>query len=244
MTVIAAVRTPHRVVMGCDTRTDYSGTGMLIQDSKIGTLIAPNGDRVLIASSGNAAMQRVVQRGLKIDDTPDASDDTAADLWADAVAVAITDLLADSKPAVVNSGGDEASSIDGTLILAWRQHLWWIFTHSAVRPAGGVLAIGSGVEVALGSLHTAAQADMDPEEAVQLAVRLACRHASGCGMDDRGPLMHYTVDPLVPQQAARSIAVETAKQRLAAAQTSGDPLDIRDAEIRLRRANAGEFDIC
>ncbi|PKV80897.1 Ntn hydrolase family protein [Nocardia fluminea] len=194
MTVIAAIATADRVVMGCDTRTDYSGTGIMTVGAKISTLYAPNGDKVLIAAAGNAALRHVVVRGLGIGATPDPTDIAAADQWADGIAVAAVDGAAEAKPAVLSQSDGYAPSLDGTLLLAWRQHLWWISTHAAMRPHPGIIAIGSGTEVALGSLHTADAFDIEPTFAVDMAVRLACRHAEGCGIDDRGPIIHSTVD--------------------------------------------------
>lgn len=200
MTVIAAVATEDRVVMGCDTRTDYSGTGIHCGRGKIAVLRLPperlgqQGEPVLLAASGNAAILSVVARGLKLD-TPGASDAEAADKWASVVAEAITDLLASANPPLLSNGdANGAGSLDGTLVMAWRQHLWWVYSHTAVRPYPQVLAVGSGTEVALGSLHTSIALGASPRVAVDTAVRLACRIASGCGLDDRGPLIYSTAD--------------------------------------------------
>jgi ATP-dependent protease HslVU (ClpYQ) peptidase subunit len=201
VTVIAAIATADRVIMGCDTRTDYSGTGIMTAGAKISTLRAPNGDKVLLGAAGNASLRHVAVRGLGLGATPDPNDIAAANSWADELAVFIADGAAQANPAVVNSSTEHAAAtLDGCLLLAWRHHLWWIFTHAAVSPFPGIMAIGSGTEVALGSLHTTAKFGFDPTfgidpvEAVDLAVRLACRHAEGCGVDDRGPIIHSTVD--------------------------------------------------
>ncbi|WP_280502049.1 hypothetical protein [Nocardia farcinica] len=193
MTVIAAIATPTHVVIGSDTRHDYSGTGLHTTAGKVGTLTAPNGDAILLAVSGNASLLPVALRTVKLEGTPNPDDTADADAWANAMAEAITGALNDATPTLtIPSGEAGAAAIDGTLLLAWRQHLWWIYTHTAARPYGGILAIGSGTDVALGSLHTSQLYGVDPTEAVDLAVRLACRHASGCGVDERGPLIHTT----------------------------------------------------
>lgn len=195
VTVIAAIATDNRVILGCDTRTSYGSTGIMTVGAKIDTLQAPNGDRVLIAASGDAALRTVAVRNLGFGATPDPSDAAAADEWAAALAEAFTDGAASVTPPVLRPAGDHgAGSLDGTLLLAWQNHLWWIFAHTAVRPHPAIMAIGSGTEVALGSLHTSTKVGLDPVEAVALAVRLACRHADGCGIDERGPIIHSTVD--------------------------------------------------
>lgn len=193
MTIIAAVATADRVVMGCDTAVDYSGPAVYKAAGKIGTLYTPKGEKVLLAASGSASILALILRNLKIADTPDPADPAAADAWADAIAEAVTDILASAAPPLLttaDTGG--AAALDGTLAMAWRQHLWWLYTHTADRPHPAVLAIGSGTEVALGSLHTSTLLATFPEAAVDMAVRLACRHATGCGIDERGPLLHST----------------------------------------------------
>ncbi|MET8648433.1 hypothetical protein [Nocardia aurea] len=191
MTVIAAIATIDHVVMACDTRYDYSGTGLYAEHGKIGELFTPRGDKVLIAATGSGSLLSMVMRNLQLDNGPDPSDATSADEWAAAVADAITELLAESKPSGL-AATDGAEHINGTFLIAWRQYMWWLYTHTAIRAYGPVLALGSGCEVALGSLNTAVRAQMAPEEAVDFAVRLACQHASGCGIDVRGPLIHST----------------------------------------------------
>ncbi|WP_280381048.1 hypothetical protein [Nocardia wallacei] len=142
---------------------------------------------------GDASLVPAVRRAVKLSDTPSTASASDADAWADAIADGITGALADANPPLVTTGAsNSAASIDGTLVLAWRQHLWWIYTHTASRPHSGVLALGTGADVALGSMHTALDLNTEPEHAVELAVRLACRYASGCGVDERGPLMYQT----------------------------------------------------
>jgi ATP-dependent protease HslVU (ClpYQ) peptidase subunit len=193
MTVIAAIAVDDHVVMACDTAVDYSGTAIYRAHGKISTLRTPKGEKVLLAASGAADMLPLIMRNLKVADAPDAADPAAADAWADAVAEAITGITADANPPLLTTADSGTSAaINGTLILAWRQHLWWIYTHTADRVHPAVLAIGSGCEVALGSLHTSVALGAKAVDAVDMAVRLACRHASGCGVDDRGPMLHTT----------------------------------------------------
>jgi ATP-dependent protease HslVU (ClpYQ) peptidase subunit len=194
VTVIAAIATDDRVVMGSDTRADYGGTAVYKAEGKIGWLMTPQSETVLLAASGNAGMLPALLRNLKIGDTPDPADHRAADEWASAVSEAITGVLADANPPMLTTAdGSNSANLDGTVLLAWRQHLWFIHTHGAIRPSAGVISIGSGSDVALGSLYTAVHARLEPEAAVDLAVRLACTYAGGCGIDERGPILHSTV---------------------------------------------------
>lgn len=195
MTVIAAVATHDRVVMGCDTATDHDGTTMYRADGKISVrLVGDAGERVLIGSAGNSAIRSVLARHWKLSGVPrsDATD-AEADEWAAAVAEAITEVLANATPPLVVRHDSSADSLDGCLLLAWRQHLWIVHTHSALRPYGGIAAIGSGKELALGSLYTVAQTGLvSPEVEMAFAIQVACAYDSGCGVDDRGPLLYCT----------------------------------------------------
>lgn len=193
MTVIAAVAATDHVVMACDTAADYGGTAIYKAEGKIGALFTPKSEKVLLAASGNSGILPTLLRNLKIGDTPDPTDIRAADEWASAIADAITGVLADSNPPMLTtSGTDHSANLDGAVLVAWRQHLWFVHTHGAIRPSSGVVCIGSGCDVALGSLHTSVRAGFEPEASVDLAVRLACSYADGCGVDDRGPLVQTT----------------------------------------------------
>ncbi|MGW4325437.1 hypothetical protein ACWEKR_06050 [Nocardia sp. NPDC004573] len=203
MTVIAAVALSDRVIMGCDTATDYGGTFVYSTRGKIGVLSANNGERVLIGAAGNAAAGRMLDRHLTIEATPaDPADTAEADRWAGALAEAITEILADAKPPLIAAHTDNADGLDADLLVAWRQHMWLVFAHTAIRPHNGKIAIGSGRDLALGSLITAGRSGRHPEEAVLNAIELACIFDRGCSVDERGPIVHSTVDRAAPYSIA------------------------------------------
>lgn len=62
-------------------------------------------------------------------------------------------------------------------------------TNLATPVPNGVAALGIGSQLALGAMHAALTARVDPLTAVQQAVHLACRYTAGCGIDDTGPLV-------------------------------------------------------
>lgn len=192
MTVVAAVAVAGRVTMGCDTATDHNGTTVYRSDGKVSRILV--GDEVvLVGSAGNSGIRSVLRRHWKLGGVPEPSvTDIEADTWADACAEAITDVLASTTPPLLLRQDHNADTLDGCLLLAWRQHLWIIHTHSALRPQSGAAAIGSGGELALGSLLTAAHFDADPQVSMDYAIRTACTHDSGCGIDVRGPLIYTT----------------------------------------------------
>lgn len=195
MTVIAAYATKDRVIMGCDTATDHAGTSLYSARGKIGvTLSTGTGDRILIGVAGNSAIGPTLDRCLEIEATPgpDCTLDSA-DLWANHVAQQITQILADANPPLISTQNGSADTFDGNLLLAWNRHVWLVCAHAAIRPENGIAAIGSGRDLALGSLHTTdAYARFTPEYAVHRAVSVACTYDSGCGVDERGPILHST----------------------------------------------------
>lgn len=191
MTIIAAMSDGDRVIMGCDTRADYCGTAIYMARGKIITLTTTTGERVLLGVSGNSAIIARLQHHLKIDFAPNAD---GPDRWAHRVAEAATTVLAEATPPLVTPEDGSASSFDGTVLLAWRDRMWVLHVHGAMPLQDSVHTMGSGSEIGLGSLHTAQRLGMDPRKAVDLAVRLASTYNAGCGIDERGPMIHSTLD--------------------------------------------------
>jgi ATP-dependent protease HslVU (ClpYQ) peptidase subunit len=197
MTVVAALAYADRVVMAADRLTNYGGTGVYMCDNKIRRIVSWNGEHILIAASGHGAMLAVIGRNLKIESMPEDSDQDDVQDWADAIANAITELMAQQTPPILHSNDGDETTLNGALLLGWRGHLFYVFTHHAVRVHDGIAALGSGADVALGALHASTALEAEALEAVDLAVRLACRLMDGCGIDERGPY----VDVLVNGQA-------------------------------------------
>jgi ATP-dependent protease HslVU (ClpYQ) peptidase subunit len=182
--------------MGCDTAADHNGTTVYRADGKISIFeVGEACERVLLGSAGNSAIRSVLGRHWKLGDVPQPNSAVAeADEWAAAAAEAITEVLANATPPLVMRQDQSADTLDGCLLLAWRQHLWIVHTHSALRPQSGIATIGSGCELALGSLHTVARSGLvHPEAAVSYAIELACTYDSGCAVDERGPIVYSTV---------------------------------------------------
>jgi len=180
MTVVAAIARNGHVVMAADRQTSYQQQAVY-GAKKIRRLTAGSGE-VLIAASGNGALPNVVARHCKLDHAPDAGA-TLSELqeWADVVAEAATEVLANAQPPLLEQG-----SIDGTLLLAARGHLFYLFTHQAAHAADGVAALGSGSEVALGAMHAALRHGDEPLDAVLLGVELGCTFMDGCGFGPGG----------------------------------------------------------
>lgn len=193
MTVIVAVATATEVVMGCDTAADHGGTVMYLERGKIGQFntehdVTGPSYPVLIGASGNGAILAVLRRGLELG----TFNRKYPDVWASGVARSITELLATACPPLTIEEQDGNTAIDGNLLLACDLGLWLIQTHEAIRVRPGIAAIGSGRDLALGSVHADLRHDVAAHAAVESAVRLASTYDSGCGVDDRGPMVYTT----------------------------------------------------
>lgn len=187
MTVIAAIATPTHVVMGSDIMADYGGAVILKASSKVFALKASDGERVLIGAAGNIGLGPLVRQGVVIESTPDPSDVDATDEWASTIATAISGVCADATPPMTVTTDGAASGLDGMLLMAWRQHLWYVTTHAAFRAESGVAAVGSGDEAARGAMHAALDYGASAEDAVNSGIRWASEINSGCRIDARGP---------------------------------------------------------
>lgn len=197
MTVVAAVARDGVVTMAADTAIDYHGTYLLgfpkVRRLELGAHRSilradPGVGTALLAASGDGAMLGALQRHLHIDDVPDRADITGVSEWADTVAAAATQILAEQTPPIIETQSGR-QGIDGALLLGWAGHLFYLFTHQAHRCADGVGVLGSGCDIAFGAVHTALRAGGQPRTAVLQAVMLACDHCGGCRVDDRGPLI-------------------------------------------------------
>ncbi|ORL40178.1 hypothetical protein A6F59_16715 [Prescottella equi] len=194
MTIIAAIATDTHVVMGSDIAVDYCGTVIHKAASKVFAVTTVDGERVLFGVAGNGGLGSAIKRSLAIDGTPDPDDHEAADNWASTVTEAITGICDSTTPRLTTAVDGSSDTLDGAMLMAWRQHLWYVFTHTAFRPNDGVAAVGSGDEAARGSMYTSLSHGADAYTAVHDAVKWASNINIGCRLDDRGPLVSATVD--------------------------------------------------
>ncbi|RBO87040.1 hypothetical protein [Nocardia puris] len=209
MTIIAAYATDDHVVMGCDTASTHDGTFVFrASTAKILTLTTGTGEPVLFGASGHGAILPLLRRNLVLPERPS---NRYVDDWANATAAAITKILATANPPVTHN--DDGAGLDGNILMAWRNRIWLVHAHEALPTHGGIAAIGSGRDLALGAMHayrvTIAIGDttqnlidalgigrLDPtqpalptpaETIVSTAVIIAAHLDSGCRLDERGP---------------------------------------------------------
>jgi ATP-dependent protease HslVU (ClpYQ) peptidase subunit len=184
MTVIAAIPTNDGVIMAADTL-------LMRRESVIGTtrkisrlLVGPKYEHVaLLGLSGSHALAEVAHHRFHENaELPDCAypDDTAkADYWAHRVAVKLATLAHTAEPPLTVDDGE----MDGEALLALGPRLWLLSGQSAV-PISAPFAIGSGADVARGSLHAAAELGLVgnyPYDALRLAVRAAMELNAYCG---------------------------------------------------------------
>jgi ATP-dependent protease HslVU (ClpYQ) peptidase subunit len=125
----------------------------------------------LLGYAGDGALPAIVALGLTVKDVPpiDAADDQR-DLWAAAMAHAITEQAIESH--VTDSGG----RLDGNLLLGHDGRVWTLTHMQAIPHRDGRAAVGSGEGLALGAVDAAlALGHTDIEAIVTLAVRIGCQ---------------------------------------------------------------------
>lgn len=132
---------------------------------KIRRIPAGTGE-VLIGGSGAAGMASAITADLKIDAEP--APDQDPQLWAEAIAHAITSLAFDHHQT-------DDGRMDAHLILGWNGNVWTIGNGVAVHHPDGVAAAGSGEGPAIGAIDTlrAERADWPPHKVVEYAVKVA-----------------------------------------------------------------------
>ncbi len=188
MTTVAAIADVSAgwVVMAADTASAYQGT-IITGARKIRRLRTSNDVDYLLAAAGNGSLAQVPSRALTVPSTPDAAGpDEAWDLWAEAIASAVTEIAADTSPPITMPHPDGSTVLDGALLLGCAGRLWYLFTHQALRISEGLAALGSGADIAFGVLACArVLAVVEPVAQVGLALQIACKYDAWTGV---GPL--------------------------------------------------------
>lgn len=94
---------------------------------------------------------------------------------------AVREVLKESGAGKVNAGVDEMDGSSGMLVAVAGRLYTLHSDFQWSRNVCGYQAIGSGRELATGSLHTTAQLQLTPTERAQMAVQAACDHSASCG---------------------------------------------------------------
>lgn len=174
MTCIVGIEHDNGVTIGGDT-VSTSGWYQNRLDRKVFEL----GDMVIGCCGGPRTAQliryKLVVPPLDIHDV---------DRWiACEFADAVRDVLKESGAGKSNAGVDE---MDGSsaILVAVAGRLYTLHSdYQWSRNECGYHAIGSGREVATGSLHTTeAIGFIPPKRRVELAVEAACEHSASCGL--------------------------------------------------------------
>lgn len=167
MTTVAALARDGHVWMAADSLINVYDRPIVNGCRKIRRIKADDGE-ILVGCSGSAGMPSAVSAGLKVDAEP--ADDQDPQLWAEAIAHAVTGLAADHHEF---SDG----RMDATLILGWRGRLWTLGNSVAIPHEDGIAAAGSGEGPAIGAMDVllATCPDMPPAEVVARAVDVAIK---------------------------------------------------------------------
>jgi ATP-dependent protease HslVU (ClpYQ) peptidase subunit len=170
MTCIVAIEHKGSVYIGGDSA--YSGDNMISStaaNEKIFIL-----DNVIIGVCGSMRTMQVIHHGLKIPVRKEEQTDMTY-LTIDFVD-ALRKLLKDK--ATISSDDNCDSLPDTGFLLGYNKKLFEVDTDmQIVRPIDSYAAMGSGGEVALGSLFTTKNnTDMSPEERITIALEAAAHH--------------------------------------------------------------------
>lgn len=174
VTVIAACIDPDtdRVHMAADTlAVEANGTTM-----EVHKLWAPR-DGLLVGLAGMTRGMAVLRRHVRIEPPVDGDD---LDEWAQDFAETATRELC--ARGCAEEGADH--DFHGTILLAWRGHLWEVQSMVAHRVTRRYHAIGSGDAVAFGAMwamHLPAADALPVHCRPMLAVEAAVEHLAGIG---------------------------------------------------------------
>lgn len=171
MTVIAAIKTEDRIYLG----SDKQATLWNMPSNLAGAKIFEKGG-ILFGITGTVRFLDLLQHSLTIP-KHDPDIDVHAYMvtkFADAIRTCLRNANALEKK-------DEVETTPGYAIIAYRGRLLTIYADCGVseydRPYA---AIGSGGEIALGSLCTTETYDIPPKERLELALESAARHNIYC----------------------------------------------------------------
>lgn len=184
MTVIAAVARHGQVAMATDDTMTESGR-FYPGPAKVRRIVCGGSPvEVLMAAAGAAELLTYWCRHREL-----LAPWADLDDWAQGVAEEVTEVAAGMNPSCVVGGPspDERGALDGMMLLGHAGRLWTIDANMAVRVPDGVMAMGSGGQVAIGVLHGALAHGATPCQAVTSAVLLACRHTDSCALLGAGP---------------------------------------------------------
>jgi ATP-dependent protease HslVU (ClpYQ) peptidase subunit len=169
MTVVAAVKHEHGILMGGDTASCGTGTYNLYARGKVVRI----NDRLLIGSCGLARLNTLLHYKFK---APPHARRLSDDAY---VAGPLTDKLFALVKSEKHLSGTENDAMEGHLLVAYKHELYLLDGGFAVlQPTEPFAAIGSGEAHALASLHTTADLPMPPHERLTRALRAAARYTS------------------------------------------------------------------
>lgn len=186
MTVIAAATDGTNVWMAADSGSEVADRVFRRAGSKVLRLQVGDSE-ALVGVAGRSVLRPLFDK-VKIGGEPDPASDADCDAWAQAIAVAWTELAMELQPQPVDQGG----SLDGCAILAFAGRLWYVTENEAERVGESFAACGSGASAALGAFHAVArQTGRSVAVDVQLAADAACRYSQGCYL----PVVYESAGP-------------------------------------------------
>lgn len=170
MTCVVGLEHAGAVYLGGDSALTYTDSGsiVVVRDPKVfarGPLV--------IGTSNDARILQLVGHSFDPPEHADGVDD---------MRYVVVDLVAGLKSLLrknrlLKKGKEEGDSHEAQHLVGYRGAVYLIDTDfQAQRATCGWAAIGSGADIALGSLHTSARRGMSPKERVMAALRASEAH--------------------------------------------------------------------
>ena len=163
MSVLIAIKDKSRIVVGVDTRMSSGPSYMDSYKQRPKAYHMDNKRTVIVGGVGNIGLVDVMK--IIIDNHMPKIDMIDRSYI---VKFIIPELINDIK---VYSMEDKECRMDGELFLGIKDRAYTIHSNYTVEEVESYVAIGSGMDVAIGSLFTSGQFITDPESRIAIAVQ-------------------------------------------------------------------------
>lgn len=172
MTCIAALKHEGKIYLASDCQTSYGGTSFTNSSGKV---FKKGG--MIIGISGCSRFSKIFRYNFNIPEHSNSIDDME---YLNSVFVdSLRELCNKKEHSTVTSSKSETGSIT---IIGYNGNIYTLACDYDVSIFDqGYKAVGSGKDLAMGALYATEGLDMQPEKRLELAVKSAIIHDTGCG---------------------------------------------------------------
>ena len=172
MTCIAALKHEGKIYVASDCQTSYGGTSFIDKTGKV----FKKGN-MLVGISGDARFSKIFRYNFNIPEHNNSIDDME---YLNSVFVdSLRELCNKKEHSTVISSKSETDSV---AIIGYNKNIYTLACDYDVSIYDqSYKAVGSGKDLAMGALYATEGLDMEPEKRLELAVKSAIAHNTGCG---------------------------------------------------------------